>query len=451
MNDYINDAKAVVGEENTLTEERVLKYFSYDNLRESTFPAVVVFPGKIEEIRELIKIASAYKVPIVPRGSGTGRTGGAASIDGKTIVVSMLRFNHILDIDEKNRVVITEAGVINADLQREVQKCGLFYPPDPASMEMCTIGGNIAENAGGPRAVKYGVTSNYILNLTAVFGNGLVYSGDRYVIKNVSSYNIPQMLVASEGTFGIIVKSAHRLLNKPETIKMAVVSIKSSDDFVVFFNDLMHGKVNPMSVEFLDHRIVNIMGQFFDTINEDAYAALLIEIDGNDDDTKMRTEILKEYTRGKGEIYIASKSDEIEKMRRIRRAISPTITNKFEGKFSCDIVVPVVNIPKILSYLEGIGRKYGVEIMSFGHAGDGNLHVNVLYNGKLPRKKEIEKSIISGAIELNGTITGEHGIGIRNLDYLNEIFTDNELQIFKSIKRAFDPGLIMNPGKKTVV
>lgn len=451
MSNYIDDVRSVVGHEHSLVEERILRYFAYDNLREFTIPAVVVFPQNIDEIKEIIKIASRYRIPLVPRGSGTGRTGGAAVIDSRTIVVSMLRFNHIIDVDEKNRIVITEPGVINADLHRAVEKCGLFYPPDPASMEMCTIGGNIAENAGGPRAVKYGVTSNYLLNLTAVFGNGLSYSGDRYVIKNVSSYNIPQMLVASEGTFGIITRSAHRLLNKPETINMAVVSVNRAEDFPGLFYDIMHKNIDPMSVEFLDKKIVNILSKSQELISDNAYASLLIEIDGNENDVKNRMVLLNGIVKGRGDIFVASDKEEIEKIRGIRRAISTEITKLYSKKFSCDIVVPISNIPNILDYLNELSKKSGVEIMSFGHAGDGNLHVNVLHDKELPNKNEIERCVIEGAVKFNGTITGEHGIGIRNLDYLNMIFSDEEIDLYRRLKKTFDPNLIMNPGKKITI
>lgn len=448
MSNYIDDVRAVVGNEYSLIEERIRNYFAYDNLREFTVPAVVVFPKNIDEIKEIIKIASKYGVPVVPRGSGTGRTGGAASIDSRTIIVSMLRFNRIIDVDVKNRLVITEPGVINADLHRAVEKLELFYPPDPASMEMCTIGGNIAENAGGPRAVKYGVTSNYLMNLTAVFGNGSIYQGDRYVIKNVSSYNIPQMLIASEGTFGIITRSAHRLLNKPETINMAIVPVSEAKNFSGLFYDIMHRNINPMSVEFLDRKIVKILSKSQELIDSNAYASLLIEIDGNENDVKNRMTLLKDIIQGRGDIFVASRGEEIERIREIRRAISPAITRLYKNKFSCDIVVPVSNIPNVLDYLDNLSKKSGVDIMSFGHAGDGNLHVNVLYDESLPNKKEIERAVIEGAVKFKGTITGEHGIGIRNLDYLNLIFSEEEIDLFKSIKKAFDPNLIMNPGKK---
>ncbi len=446
MNDHLDKISSIVGRNNYLVNERLLKYFSYDNLREYEIPAVVVFPGNLKEVKAIIDFAKRYKIPVVPRGSGTGRTGGASGIKGG-IIVSTLRLNKIIDIDEKNRLVITESGVLNGDLQDKLKEFNLFYPPDPASMYISTIGGNIAENAGGPRAVKYGLTSNYLIGIKAITGNGEIIKRERLLLKDVSSYNLPQFFISSEGTLGIITESVHRLLNLPDKISMAVISIKNEKLFKNIFYKIIKNSINPMSIEFIDAKISNLLVEKYRFIKRDSYAVLLIEIEGSESDVNSRIQILKNIAKD-CEVYVCDEEENVEEIRQMRRNISLFISNLYSNKSSFDISVPLDKLSKMLLALKEIEKRYNIDIRSFGHAGDGNLHVNVLYNEKPLLFADIEDCIIREAIRLGGSITGEHGIGIKNLKYLKYMYSNNDIKILKGIKHHFDLSNIMNPGKK---
>jgi glycolate oxidase len=446
MNDHLDEISSIVGRSNCLVDERLLKYFSYDNLREYEVPAIVAFPGNLKEVKKIINFAKRCKIPIVPRGAGTGRTGGASGIKGG-IVVSTIRLNKIIDIDEKNRLVITESGVLNGDLQDKLKEFNLFYPPDPASMYISTIGGNIAENAGGPRAVKYGLTSNYLIGIKAITGNGEIIKKDRLLLKDVSSYNLPQFFVSSEGTLGIITESIHRLLNLPDKVFMAVISIKKEKLFENMFYNIIKNNINPMSVEFIDEKISNLLAEKYGFIKRDSYAVLLIEIEGDERDVNSRIQTLKNMVKD-CEVYISDQEENVEEIRQMRRNISSFISALYTNKSSFDISVPLDKISKMLLVLKKIEKRYNIDIRSFGHAGDGNLHVNVLYNEKPLLFADIEDGIIRGAIGLGGSITGEHGIGIKNLKYLKYMYSNNDIKILKGIKHHFDQSNIMNPGKK---
>jgi len=445
----------IVGEENIFSDKAHLRAYSYDATRTYYEPDAVVFPKNEDDISRILIYCNAHKIPIVPRGAGSGFTGGALPAKGGIVLGFEKHMNKILEIDMENMLAIVQPGVVNKDLQRAVEEVGLFYPPDPASEDYSTIGGNVSENAGGMRAAKYGITKDFVMALRAVRANGDIIRAGKRTIKDVAGYNIAGILTASEGTLAVITEITLKLLPKPKYAKsyMGIFpNVESAMNAV--FKSLSSG-ANPVAMEFLDSLVVKAVKEKLGiSLPEDAGALLIGDVDGNiPEELDFQLSILESSFKENGAIgfEVAEAQDERDRLWSARRGASPSVTIYGSKKLNEDISVPRSKLPEALNKIYAVGKKYGFDIPCFGHAGDGNIHVNVMVDGS--NKEELEnghkaiKEIFQLVVDMGGTLSGEHGIGLSKAEFMNIAFTPQELQLFKDIKKVFDPNNILNPGK----
>jgi glycolate oxidase len=431
-------------------EDRIC--YAYDATRKRRVPDAVAIPRTVSDISEILKIANEYKIPVLARGAGSGFTGGSIPIRGGIVIV-MNHFNKILDIDTDNLQATVESGVVTWDLHQAVEALGLFYPPDPASMKHSTIGGNIAENAGGMRAVKYGVTKDYVLGLEVVLPTGEIINTGSKCVKDVVGYNLTQLLVGSEGTLGIITKAILKLLPFPDTKKTLTAAFPAMSAAANAVSGIIKNRIIPTTIEFLDRHSIGAVEQHLHLgLPTDAGALLLIEVDGEEKQIDGDMDRVKGVCQAHGaiEIHIASDKTEQDGLWRARRAITVSLLRLRPKKVNEDIVVPRSKIPEIIEKINRIGEKHGLIIVNFGHAGDGNIHVNVLFNddpSERDRAGEAVDDIFRETISVGGLISGEHGIGITKRKYMDWCLDAPVLDLMKNIKRTFDPNNILNPGK----
>jgi glycolate oxidase len=415
-------------------------------------PSAVVWPHDVGDVIKVIKYASTNGIPVIPRGAGTGMTGGAVPSRG-AIILSMEKMNRIIEIDEKNLNVLVEPGVVNGKLQRELQRHGLFYPPDPASMNFCTIGGNVAENAGGARAVKYGVTKDYVLGLEAVLPDGRLINTGVKTAKGVVGYDLTGLLVGSEGTLAVITKIRLKVLPLPQDVITLMVLFKELEQSGIAVTQIISEGIIPRTLEFLDRETIKAVEHYKPIgLPEDIDALLLIELDGAPSAITIDAEKVSDICgRLGGEVIMAENEIAREKLWEARRAISPALFRISPTKINEDIVVPRTRLPEMLRVLKGLSESTGIRIVNFGHAGDGNIHVNLMVDKN--NKDEYAKAlklvgdIFSATLELGGTISGEHGVGLTKKDYITMEIQPDELELMKKIKAVFDPENILNPGK----
>ena len=454
----INEFAKLLGRQFVLVNESEKNKYAHDETEDLHYmPEVVVCPATTNEVSEILKICYANNIPVTPRGAGTGLSGGALPILGG-VSLSMERFNKILSIDENNQQVTVEPGVITQVLQEAVAEKKLFYPPDPASRGSCFIGGNVAENSGGPKAVKYGTVKDYVLNLEIVLPDGKVIWTGANVIKNATGYNLTQLVVGSEGTLCIVTKIVLRLIPLPEHDLLILVPFKSADDACAAVSVIFGTGIMPSALEFMERDAIDWTLKFVANINvpvdDSTKAHLLIEVDGNDKEQLLKdiekiTVALEQFETG--EILFAESVQQKADLWRLRRSVAEAVKANSVYKEE-DTVVPRANLPQLLNGVKLIGNKYGFRSVCYGHAGDGNLHVNIIkgdmsvedWNTKLPNGiREIFELVIS----LGGTISAEHGIGLVQKYYMPIAFSEIQLQLMKSIKTLFDPKGMMNPGK----
>jgi len=446
----------VLGNDYVFTDsENIIKY-SKDETEDLTFPPeVVVKPVTAEEISQILKLANENLIPVYTRGGGTGLSGGALPVYGG-ILISMERFNKIIEVDEHNFQAVVQAGVITQVFQEELEKVGLFYPVDPASRGSCFIGGNVAECSGGPRAAKYGVTRNYILGLEFVTPTGeIIFTGSR-TIKNVTGYSLTQLLCGSEGTLGIITKIVFRVLALPKHKKILLIAYNNVKDCISSVAEIYRNGVNPAALEFLTKDAINAaekqLGKSFP--NSYAEAQLLIELDGNNEDVLNADVQTIAGTVEKFfavDIILAEERDKMEELWALRRSVGEAVKSISTYKEE-DTVVPRAKLPDLLQGIMDVSKKYNIRIISYGHAGDGNLHVNILKENLTDdywntNVKSAIKEIFELAVSLGGTISGEHGIGYSQKEFLSIALSKEEIQLLKNIKKTFDPNNILNPGK----
>lgn len=449
----------LLGKESVLTDKESLFKYGHDETENLSYPPeLLVKPGSVEQISKIMKLANQYNIPVTPIGAMTGLSGGSLSIHGG-IGISMERFNKILKIDEDNLQVHVQPGVITQVLQDEVAKKGLYYAPDPASRGSCFIGGNIAENSGGPRAVKYGVTKDFVLNLEVVLPNGEIINTGANTIKNSTGYNITQLMIGSEGTLGIVTKAVLKLIPLPKFNKLILVPFSSAVDACSSVASIFKAGVIPSALEFMDRKAVDFTIKYIEEahleMSENTEALLLIEVDGNQPDQLM-DEIQKiidvvETHNCDDNILFAEDEAQKEQLWFIRRRIGEAVKVNSIYKEE-DTVVPRYKLPDLLSGVKEIGDKYGFESICYGHAGDGNLHVNIIKGelSDLQWKNELTKAIreiFTLTVSLGGTISGEHGIGWVQKNYMDIAFNEIELNLMRDIKKVFDPKNIMNPSK----
>ena len=456
--EFIQLIISIVGEKYVFFDKDAFEKYGHDETEDLIFyPEVVALPRTAQEISEILKLCNQHNIPLTPRGAGTGLSGGALPIN-KGVLLSMERFNQIIEIDERNFQATVEPGVINQIFQDAVQEKGLFYPPDPASKGSCFIGGNLAENSGGPKAVKYGVTKDYVLNLEVVLPSGEIIWTGANVLKNSTGYNLTQLIVGSEGTLGIITKAVFRLIPYPKNNLLMLVPFYSAEEACEAVAAIFQDGITPSGLEFMERDALiwgsEHLGDESLTIPNDIEAHLLIEVDGNNMDV-LYTEadsIYKVLEQFKcGEILFAEDATQKEKLWRIRRVVGEAVKSKSIYKEE-DTVVPRAELPKLLKGVKKIGKAYGFTSVCYGHAGDGNLHINIIkgdmsdddWNNKLTNGI---REIFELCITLKGTISGEHGIGYVQKDYMDIPFSNVELQLQKDIKTVFDPKNLLNPSK----
>lgn len=449
----ITKLKAVTGEKYLSTHPGELELHSYDASNNPFLPEAVIHPASTDEVSRIMKIAWNYEFPVTPRGAGAGFTGGSVPVEGGLVMV-MNRMNKIIEIAADDLTAIAETGVITEEFQREVEKHGLFYPPDPASKEFSTLGGNVAESAGGPRAFKYGVTNQYILGLEAVLADGTIINTGSRTIKNVVGYNLTSLIAGSEGTLAIITSLIIRLVPKPVASKTMQILFPDVIFAAQTVSDIISARVIPTTIEIMDDVCLGLLRDHTGTeLPEDARAALIIECDGTEEAIESQSRAVREISQRNdaNRVLTASSPSEAEELWQVRRSLSPTIAKLWDTKVNEDIVVPRSKIPAAFEFVQKLAGKWRVDIPTFGHAGDGNLHVNIMYNksetGAAERAMKAARELFEFVVSVGGSISGEHGIGLSKAPYLAIELSTAEIDLMKSIKRAFDPKGILNPGK----
>jgi len=454
MTEWIRELEKAVGTDKVLFSPVDLIAYSFDGTFEQHLPNAVALPETNEEVSAVIRIASQYDVPVVPRGMSSGLAGGSIPVRGG-IVLSLTRMNRILEIDEENMTATVQAGLVTADLQAAVEKLGLFYPPDPASVKQSTIGGNVACNAGGPRCLEYGVTGNYVLGLTVILADGrLVRTGGK-AIKYVTGFNMNQFFVGSEGALGIITEVILRLICKPPYARTALVHFPTLEDAGRSVHTVLTRGLVPAAMELLDETAIECIEEAMQLgLPLDVEAILLIESDGADEQSVQREiDVIADIClqTGASRVDVARNEEERADLWRARRSISPSLARKAPNKLGEDITVPRNAIPEAIRRIKAISKQYGLPIVVFGHAGDGNLHPNILFDRRDPEQWEklepMVKEIFRVALDLGGTLSGEHGIGTFKLPYMREALGQASINIQWRIKQALDPQNILNPGK----
>ncbi len=444
--------KEAIGEHNVLDDEMDRMLYSYDATRLSFPPDVVVIPESEEDVKKVVKICYEEGVPITPRGAGSGYTGGAIPVKGG-VLISFEKMDKILWIDEDNAVAKVQPGVITYRLQQAVEKRGLFYPPDPASYKFCTMGGNVAENAGGPRCVKYGVTREYIMELDTVIYTGEIIHTGRITLKDVAGYDLTRLLIGSEGTLGIFTGITVKLIPKPKakkTVKAVYMDLESVGKTV---KDIFKAGISPSALEFMDKLAINAVEDFGHFgLDRDAEVILLIEVDGHPKALEDEiVEVAKICEINGAKVEVAKTDREAEKLWEARRSLSPAVAKLGRTKINEDIVFPRSYLPEALPKLREIGRKYNLKMVNFGHIGDGNVHANFMINGLDPdevaRAEKAVEEVFDLALSYRGSITGEHGVGITKAEFMRKQFSPQEMELMKKIKRAWDPENLINPGK----
>lgn len=456
--DIFEDLVKILGENYVIADEETLQNYSHDETELLHFlPEVVIKPSTTNEISAVLKLCNQHKIPVTPRGAGTGLSGGALPQLGG-VLISMERMNKIISIDERNLQVTTEPGVITEVLQNAVKEKGLFYPPDPSSRGSCFIGGNIAENSGGPKAVKYGVVRDYVLNLEVVLPTGDIIWTGANVLKNSTGYNLTQLIVGSEGTLGIVTKIVLKLIPLPTHDLLMLVPFTSLEKASEAVSAIFRAGYTPSALELVEIDALKIVNAFVESnaipITDDTEAHLIIEVDGNHLDTLMTemeaiSELLTIYDCG--EIYFADNATQKAELWKLRRMVAEAV--KIAGyTIEEDTVVPRAELPALVRGVKKLGKEYAFEAVCYGHAGDGNLHIRIIKPGT--KNSQSDPDMIKGlnalfelVKSLGGTISGEHGIGLVQKSFMPIMFEDLQLELMRGIKKIFDPNNILNAGK----
>ncbi|MFH0729706.1 MAG: FAD-linked oxidase C-terminal domain-containing protein [Pseudomonadota bacterium] len=430
-----------------------LACYAYDATREIHLPDAVVFPASTREVAAVIHLANEVGFYVIPRGSGSGTTGGALPVKGGVVLVTT-RLNRILKIDTDNLVAHAEPGVLTGQLHAAVEKLGLYYPPDPSSAEFSTLGGNLGECAGGPRAVKYGVTRDYVLGMEVVVGTGDIIHTGVQTTKGVVGYDLTRLMVGSEGTLGVITRMALRLIPKPESVKTMKVVFEKIDTAAKTVSEIIRSGLIPRAIEYMDNASIRCAETYLSIgLPVTAGAILIIEVDGREDETLRDIQQLKTLCESRGaiEAVVAKTKTEADQLWQARKSLSPAMYLYGPDKINEDIVVPRSKIPDMVRKIESLKGRTGLTMASFGHAGDGNIHFHIMLDKKVRQDVLKAENAISElfdyTIALGGTISGEHGVGTAKAPYFDREIGPVEITLMKKIKMVFDPKGILNPGK----
>ena len=455
---YIDQFKKIAGDAYVFADFESLNNYAHDETENLHFlPDVVIKPRSAKEISGIMMICNEHKIPVTPRGAGTGLSGGALPHLGG-VLLSMERMNSIVEIDERNLQVITEPGVITEVLQDAVKAKGLFYPPDPSSRGSCFIGGNIAENSGGPKAVKYGVVKDYVLNLEIVLPTGEIMWTGANVLKNSTGYNLTQLIVGSEGTLAIVTKIVLKLLPFPKYDLLMLVPFNSLEKAGEAVSAIFRAGFTPSALELVEINALKIVSKFVDSavvpVTDEMEAHLIIEVDGNHQEMLMSEmeSIAELLTRFEcGDVFFADDAQQKAELWKLRRRVAEAV--KIDGyTIEEDTVVPRAELPALIRGVKGLGKTYNFDVVCYGHAGDGNLHIRIkkpgsIYSLNNPDVIPALKALFNLVKSLGGTISGEHGIGLIQKEYMDIVFDEAGLQLMRGIKKVFDPNNILNSGK----
>ena len=448
----IREITEIVGKENVQASLEDRKCYSYDGRVDGAIPDLIVYPASAEDVSRILVLANKYRFPVIPRGAGSGLTGGSVPVNGG-VIISFTRMDRILEIDTENLITVVEPGVITFLLQQEVAKKGLFYPPDPSSYKYSTIGGNVAECAGGPNSLKYGVTRDYILGLEVVLPTGEIMNTGVRTMKGVVGYDLTRLLVGSEGTLGVVTKITLKLIPLPETKATMLALFREVEDAAKTVSAIVAARIVPSTIEFMDKASIRCSEQASPMgLPEGVGGLLLIEVDGSQESVLTQAEKIKKIVLEHNALRCDLTQDpaEADRLWGARRTVSQATYNLNPVKIAEDVVVPRSAIPALIRALEEMGKKYGIPILSFGHAGDGNFHVSMMIQDTEEDKQKAEAAVeelFAETIRLGGTLSGEHGIGLSKAPYLGMELSDLAMVTMKKIKQLFDPNNILNPGK----
>jgi glycolate oxidase len=451
--DVLVSLREIVGAENVLVDDERVEPYAQDAVKEKFPPEAVLLPASAEEVSRILKLANERRFPVTARGGGVGYTGGAVPVEGG-VVVGTDRMNRIHEINADDLYAVTEPGVTTYALQQAVEARGLFYPPDPASYKNSFVGGNIAENAGGIRSAKYGVTKHYVLGLEVVLPTGEIVRAGGRVTKNVVGFDLTGLLCGSEGMLGIITEATLKLLPLPEATRTVRATFRTMREACACVPRFNRAKVVPVAVEVLDRNSIEaVETEFAFGFGDEAGALLLVSVDGHAEDVERDSAIVERVVRDGGgfDVVRSRTREEEEKLWDVRRALSPAIKKFGTMKFNEDVVVPRSRVPDLIERVVEIGKRFDTFVVNFGHAGDGNIHVNFMCDRDdreaMKRAREAVRETFAVAVDLGGTISGEHGIGYVKAPYLSMALDAATIEMMKKIKRALDPNGILNPGK----
>ena len=448
----VDEIRGIVGKENVIDSLEERQCYSYDARTDGIIPDLIVFPSSAEEVSGILKLANRHKFPVIPRGQGTGLTGGSVPVV-EGVVLVFTRMNRILEIDTENLIAVVEPGVITFNLQQETAKYGLFYPPDPASYKYSSMGGNVAECAGGPNSLKYGVTRDYVIGLEVVTPTGEILNTGVRTMKGVVGYDLTRLFVGSEGTLGVVTKITVKLIPLPESKATILALFNEVEDAARSVSAIIAARIIPSTIEFMDRASIRCSEKASPMgIPEEIGGLLLIEVDGNEEAVAPQVEKVRKILVSQKVVRcdVTRDAGEADKLWQARRVLSQATYNLNPVKIAEDVVVPRSHIPTLIRTLETLERKYGIPILSFGHAGDGNFHVSIMIKDTVEDRHKAEeavKEIFAETVRLGGTLSGEHGIGTAKAAYLGMELSPQVISAMKSIKTLFDPNNILNPGK----
>ncbi len=427
--------------------------YGYDNSRRHALPQAVIFALSHEDIVTAVTLCYEFGIPLTARGRASGTTGAAIPLQGG-VVLSLERMQKIIKVDPANRLMVVEPGVLNAEVQKAARDAGFFWPPDPTSAAYCCIGGNLACNAAGPRSLKYGTTRENVLGLTAVIGTGETIECGVYTTKGVVGYDLTRLLIGSEGTLGIVSKAVLKLTPLPHSKRTMRAFFKNAESAALAITQVMTQPITPCGCEFIDgNAIAMIRAHAKAELPENAGSMLMIEVDGSSEDLSSDVKLMEQACHNEGLISwsVATTAQESEKLWAIRKSLSQALRSLSPHKINEDVVVPLSNIPALLNYTQELARTYQITIVNFGHAGNGNIHVNLLIDPfdpiMGPKAKECLNKLFDKVVALQGSLSGEHGVGIEKRDYVNKELSPASIALMKQIKAQFDPKNILNPGK----
>jgi glycolate oxidase len=446
----------IVGKPNCLNKKEDLLCYAYDTTPDIFYPDAVVFPQTPQDVSVVLKLANQYDFAVTPRGSGSGMTGGALPVNGG-VVMAMTRFNKIIDIDSDNLVAVAEPGVVTGDFQKAVEAKGLFYPPDPSSADFSTLGGNAAECAGGPKAVKYGVTRDYVRGLEVVLATGEIITTGVQTAKGVVGYDLTRLMVGSEGTLGIITRLTLRLLPLPGSVRTMTVIYDKIEAAAETVSEIIRRGIIPRAIEYMDNASIRCAEDYMNAgLPTDAEAILIIEVDGTENEVSHAVNRVMSVCEKSGarQIKTAENRQDAEILWKARKSVSPALFKYGPDKINEDIVVPRSRIPDMVKKIKALSRETGLTMVSFGHAGDGNIHFNIMLDKKetvqLKKANQAVDELFDYTLALGGTISGEHGVGITKSAFMTKEISADALALMRRVKSAFDPAGILNPGKMLV-